>query len=135
MTQGRQANRNGRAAESIIAGLLDQRGCPYVRQSPIGLGIFGTPLFVDFYIPTTRAFPNGLIIESKWQQVAGSAEEKLCYLVENIRTVYPCTTIVMIDGLGFRPGAIRWLKAQTGQGRLFAAFDIREFLTWCNQSL
>lgn len=135
MTQGRQANKNGRAAEDVISAILDQRGCVYRRQHPIGLGIFGTPLQVDFYLPSTRPFPNGLIIESKWQQVSGSAEEKLCYLVENIRTVYPCTTIVMIDGSGFRPGAVRWLKAQAGQSRLFAAFDLREFLTWSNQSL
>jgi hypothetical protein len=135
MTQGRQANRNGRAAEDVLSAILDRKACAYRRQYPIGLGIFETPLFVDFYLPTTKPFPNGLIIESKWQQVAGSAEEKLCYLVENIRTVYPCTTIVMIDGSGFRPGAIHWLKAQAGQGRLFAAFDLREFLTWSNQSL
>lgn len=135
MTQGQKANKNGRAAEDVVADILSRHRCSYTRQHPIGNGIFDTPLRADFYLPTTRPFPNGLIIESKWQQVAGSAEEKLCYLVENIRTVYPCTTIVMIDGLGFRPGAVRWLKAQAGQGRLFAAFDLREFLTWSNQSL
>lgn len=135
MTQGRQANRNGRAAEDVIAGILDGHRYAYERQYPIGLSVFETPLQVDFYLPSSRPFPNGLIIESKWQQVPGSVEEKLCYLVENIRTVYPCTTIIIIDGQGFRPGAIRWVKSQAGHGRLFAAFSIVEFLTWSNQSL
>lgn len=135
MTQGRNANHNGRAAEDVIAGILAGYRYTYERQYPIGNGIFETPLQVDFFLPSVKPFPNGLIIESKWQQVPGSVDEKLCYLVENIKSVYPCTTIVMIDGLGFRPGAIRWVKAQAGHGRLFAAFDLREFLTWSNQSL
>ena len=133
--QGRTANRNGRAAEDVITTILTQRGYPPVRQYPVGMGIFETALYADFYIPSLPPFPNGLIIESKWQQVGGSAEEKLCYLVENIRTCYPCSVIIMIDGGGFRPGAVRWLRAQAGQHRLFAVFTLGEFLSWCNRTL
>jgi len=135
MSQGRSANRNGRGAEDIIAGILDRKRIPYARQHHVGSGVFDTPIYVDFSLPSPPPFPNGLIIESKWQQVAGSAEEKLCYLVENIRYCYPCTTVVVIDGDGFRPGAVRWLRSQAGHGRLFAVFSLVEFVTWSNQNL
>lgn len=135
MTQGRNANRNGREAENIIAGVLERRGIPFTRQYRIGNGIFDTPVAADFYAPSVKPFPNGLIIESKWQQVAGTAEEKLCYLVENIHYCYPCTTVIVIDGDGFRVGALRWLRSQAGHGRLFAVLSLVEFVTWSNSNL
>jgi hypothetical protein len=134
-TQGHNANRTGRAAEHIIAATLDQRGYQPQRQHLIGTSIFDTALYADFYLSSAPGFPNGLAIESKWQQVGGSAEEKLCYLVENIRHVYPCPVIIVIDGGGFRPGAARWVRAQVGQGNLYAVFAIAEFLTWLNNTL
>lgn len=133
--QGRRANLNGRYAEDVIADTLTRRGFKPERQKPIGKSIFGSDLIVDFYLPTVPVLPNGLIIESKWQEVAGSADEKLCYLVNNIQQVYPCFTIVVIDGGGFRPGAVEWLRTQAGQGRIFAVFNLGEFLSWCNRSL
>lgn len=134
-TSGRKANDNGQAAEAIIDGLLRRKGYTPERQQRIGKSIFDKELQVDFYLASVPPFPNGLIIESKWQQVGGSAEEKLCYLVANIDYVYPCSTIVIADGNGFTAGALRWLRAQAGQGRLFAVFSIAEFLTWSNQNL
>jgi len=131
-TQGHNANRTGRAAEHVINATLTQRGYTPLRQYPIGQSIFDTALYADFYLSNAPGFDAGLAIESKWQQVGGSAEEKLCYLVENIRHVYPCPAIIVIDGGGFRPGAVRWVRAQVGQGNLHAVFTIAEFLTWLN---
>lgn len=133
--QGRRANRNGKAAEGVIEDTLTRRGYPPKTQFLIGKSIFDTDLYADFYLDTVPPFPNGLIIESKWQEVAGSAEEKIVYLVENVRHCYPCPVIIIADGSGFRPGALRWLRAQSGQGRLFAVFSLVEFLSWCNRTL
>lgn len=133
--QGRQANRNGRAAEGVIEDTLARRGYEVHTQYLIGKSIFDTDLKADFYLTSVPPFPNGLIIESKWQEVAGSAEEKIVYLVENIRFCYPCPVIIIADGNGFRAGALKWLRAQAGQGRLFAVFSVMEFLTWCNRNL
>jgi hypothetical protein len=135
MLQGKRANSNGRYAEDLIADTLIRRGYTAKRQYPIGESIFGTKLFADFYLASVPPFPNGLIIESKWQEVGGSAEEKLCYLVENIQFCYPCPVIVVIDGGGFRSGAVRWLRSKAGQGRLFAVLNVGEFMKWCNQKL
>lgn len=132
--QGQQAGRNGRLAEHVIADTLTRRGIAFSRQWRIGKSIFHTDLIADFHIPQMPHIGE-LAIESKWQQVGGSAEEKLCYLVENIRHCYPCPVIVVIDGGGFRTGAIQWLRAQADHKQLFAVFSLVEFLTWCNQTL
>jgi hypothetical protein len=135
MVQGRKANQNGRAAEGVIGDTLIRRGYRPIPQYLVGKSIFSTDLYVDFYLESVPPFPNGLIIESKWQEVSGSAEEKIVYLVENIRHCYPCPVIIIADGNGFRPGALHWLRSQAGQGRLFAVFSLVEFLSWCNRTL
>ncbi|HOF99133.1 MAG TPA: hypothetical protein PLD44_07095, partial [Paludibacteraceae bacterium] len=50
-------------------------------------------------------------IECKWQQVGGSVDEKLPYLYLNTIEAMPEETImILIDGSGWKTGAIKWLK-------------------------
>jgi hypothetical protein len=50
-------------------------------------------------------------IECKWQQVSGSVDEKLPYLYLNAIEAMPENTIIiLIDGQGWKHGAIQWLK-------------------------
>lgn len=132
--QGRRANLNGQAAEDVIAAILMQRRYIPQRQYPICESIFGTPLFSDFYLDDVVSFPTGLTIESKWQEVSGTADEKLPYLVHNILECYPCPAIVVLHGGGFRTGAERWLRGQV-RGNLYGVFRLEEFLTWANHNL
>ncbi len=132
-SQGQRANQNGQTAEIVISAVLLQKRLIAVRQYPVGDGIFHTPIKVDFYLPPMPGYRTGLIIESKWQEVSGSADEKLPYLVANIQTCFPSPTIIVIDGSGFRPGAVAWLYRQVG-GNLLAVQNMREFVTWCNQT-
>lgn len=134
-SQGAQANSTGKVAEDMIDAMLRRLGYAPLRQHIIGIGIYGTPIQVDFLIATAPGFPTGLIIESKWQGVGGSADEKYLYLVENIRSCFPCPAIVLADGGGARPGAIRWLRGQVDGHNLFAVFSMKELITWCNHNL
>ena len=134
-TQGAQANRTGRVAESVIDALLRQLNYEPTRQRIIGTGIYGTPIQVDFMLDSAPGFPAGLIIESKWQGVAGSIDEKYPYLVENIRSCFPCPVIILADGDGARPGAIEWLRRQVDGQHIFAVFSLKELVTWCNRNL
>ncbi len=127
--QGRQANLSGRAAEDMIYCILKERGYRVVRQCPLGTNIYGHNMKVDFWVLGIPMFPDGLIIESRWQEVAGSADEKFPYLVWNIMTCYPFPTMVVYGGGGSRTGAILWLQAQVG-GNFYAAFTLEEFLKW-----
>lgn len=134
-TQGAQANKTGRVAEGMIDSLLRQLGYIPLRQQFIGLGIYGTPVQADTLIKGVPSFPQGIIIESKWQASGGSVDEKYPYLVANIFYCYPCPVIILADGDGARPGAIRWLKSQIDGDHLFAVFTLKELVTWCNQNL
>lgn len=132
---GSRANSNGRTAEDIIAGVLAKKGVLAHRQYQIGRSIYGGGLVTDFFIEPTARFPEGLAIESKWQEVSGTAEEKLPYLVENIRTQFPCPVIVIVGGGGARGGAVSWLRRQVDGYKLIHVFAFEEFVTWTNRSL
>lgn len=80
------------------------------RQWPIGAGIDGGPMKVDFAVIGIPSLPDGLIVEVKWQGVFGSVDEKLPYLALNIEQRFPFRTIVVIDGSGWKRGAIDWLR-------------------------
>lgn len=134
LTQGGRANKSGRSAEEVISTILMQRGCLFERQKFIGRGIFNSDLYADFYIRSRDDYPIGLIIESKWQDVSGSVDEKLPYLVLNIKECYPCPAIIVLHGGGFRPGAEQWLRQQVDI-KLIHVFRLEEFLSWCNRNL
>src|SRR4051812_39547370 len=135
LSQGGRANRNGRSVEKIIESTLYEYA-PYaeiIPQAQIGTSLFGGVLKIDLYVTGLKAFPNGLAVESKWQQTSGSADEKLTYLVACIKACYPCPAIIVAGGGGARPSAIRWLKDQTDGHSLLAVLNIEEFITWCSR--
>ena len=72
-----------------------------------------------------------MVIESKWQQSSGSVDEKFPYLVLNIRERYPCATIIVLDGGGFKKGAEEWLRRQVND-KLVHVFNMMEFQKWSN---
>jgi len=89
LSQGGQANRSGRTIENTICSILDAKGYLYSRQVNIGKTVYGHDLKVDVLINPSTLFPSGLIVESKWQDCAGSVDEKFPYLVLNIKEYMP----------------------------------------------
>lgn len=92
-------------------------------------------MYCDFYVVDIPEFPHGLAIESKWQGSGGSADEKFPYLVENIRTQYPCPAIIIVAGGGCKPGAEAWLRRQIDKKTLYGVFNLEEFLLWMNREV
>jgi hypothetical protein len=108
----------------------------YAKQVYIGSGIYGTAIYVDFYVFNSVAIPDGLIVECKWQQVGGSVDEKLPYLNLNIQTCYPSPAVVLIDGEGMKKGAINWLTRQVDyNSNLLAVHNLTRFIIWANNHL
>jgi len=96
----------------------------YAKQVYIGPGIYGTDIYVDFYIFDTVSIPAGLIVE------------KLPYLNLNIQTCYPAPAVVLIDGEGMKKGAIAWLKKQVSSNpNLLAVHNLASFMIWANNHL
>ena len=133
--QGQRANMTGARAEALIYCFFKETGHEVSTQHPIGQAIHGGTIYVDFYIHQTGIYPEGLIIESKWQESAGSVDEKLVFLVENIRSRYPCPTLIVYGGGGARPGMIEWMKQQVDGRRLIGVFTLEEFVVWANRNL
>ena len=117
---GTQANYTGTVLEKFIQARLDELEYTYIvpakfdaaryleqpvysRQYHVGDSIYNTPLYCDFILYHPTRWPNSLIIESKWQQVSGSVDEKYPFLVLNIQYHYPHETILLLDGGAIRP--------------------------------
>jgi len=83
-------------------------------------------------------------IECKWQQVSGSVDEKLPYLYLNTIEAMPENSImILIDGPGWKAGAIKWLKdavkqkkytTETTMQKNIMVFNLTEFFTWANKT-
>lgn len=81
-------------------------------------------------------------IECKWQQRAGSVDEKLPYLYLNSIEAMPENHIVVvIDGKGWKAGAIPWLKEAAARkkystartsGKKIEVLSLSEFMAWAN---
>lgn len=81
-------------------------------------------------------------IECKWQQGAGSVDEKLPYLYLNsIEAMPEKHIVVVIDGSGWKAGAIPWLKEAAANRKYTTAatakkkievLSLAEFMTWAN---
>lgn len=135
-SQGAQANRNGKTAEATIYCILKERGYSVDRQVKIGeRSIYDSEIIVDIMVYPGGNLPDGLIIESKWQETGGSVDEKYPYLVENIKACYPMPCIIILDGNGYKRGAGTWLRSQVDGKKLLHVFSFAEFLSWCNREL
>lgn len=131
-SQGAQAVRTGTVLERSIAAVLNQHNIPYVRQHHVGQGIYRTPIYADFFLPEDK-----FIIEAKWQEVTGTADEKLPYLVTNIRCMpYPHPTVLVYGGAGWRPEAMGWVREQMAlEHPLKQILTLEEFIVWTNRNL
>ena len=146
---GRTANTTGDNFEGFIAQTLQRKKYAYIEPAKfapamyldqpiyshkvkIGENIYGVQSEFDFAIYHPQKHPQGLIIEVKWQQARGTTDEKLPFLVMNIQYKYPFKTILILDGAGWRPGAVRWVRSQIGNN-LLNVYSMVEFQTWMNK--
>lgn len=131
---GSRANRSGRTAEYILAFILKHQGFSVKKQHIAGKNIYGGRLQIDLFVQGLKNFPDGLAVESKWQDVRGTADEKIPYLVANVQECYPCPTVIVVHGGGIRSGAVKWAKSQIND-KLIAVHSLEEFISWAMREL
>lgn len=131
--QGHHANVTGKSAEHIIRCILTDKGYSVKRNFPKYINIYGEDSKPDLFVQGIPGHEQGIIIEVKYQSVGGSVDEKYPFLIENIKTKYPYPAVIVIDGNGYRAGALTWLKMHIDGKKLIAIFDINEFLHWTNK--
>ena len=105
--------------------------------------IYGHKGKTEFLI-LSKKYDLEIRIECKWQQVPGSVDEKLPYLYLNaIEKIQERNFILLIDGDGWKKGAITWFKDAVKNKRYVApeynkfidVMGLTEFMTWANNIL
>lgn len=158
MNQGTKGNKTGNLLERTIRTILTEKGFRLVkyRDWEQNKENYGKELLLENAPYTTIYNHKGKTefllksekyrlqtrIECKWQQVAGSVDEKLPYLYLNCIEAMPeYDIIILIDGDGWKPGSIAWLKQAATEGRYktgelnlknIRIFSVTEFMTWAN---
>lgn len=160
-TQGGIANKQGRVLESTIVSVFSNHGFREVKHSdwikkPQAFGeeilirgapytsIYGHSAKTEF-LAVSKRLSKTVRIECKWQQSAGSVDEKFPYLYLNCVQAMPENEIIIIlDGGGAKTHAVNWLR-QAARDRLFLdatapaksiqVFTLSEFIVWGNTAL
>lgn len=161
LTQGGIANKQGRVLEDTVVSLFARHGFKEVRHSQWLRqgGKFGDEVLIrdapytsiyghrakTEFLAISRRLGRTIRIECKWQQSAGSVDEKFPYLYLNCVNAMPEDEIVIIvDGGGAKELAVRWLKEAAESGWLLqdkegrkriSVMSLTEFITWANRVL
>jgi hypothetical protein len=137
MSVSARANRHGRSAEDSIADFLRRQGCEFLRQVDVGRSIFNKRIRADFLVTNIEEFPTGLVVESKWQDTTGTADEKYAYLLENVRSMlgYRHPVLVVLGGGGACPGATQYLEHAVDGQRLVGVFSFDRFMSWIQRDV
>jgi hypothetical protein len=153
----RRHTASGGTLESTIKGVMSSKGFRVVKycdwkKRPTAYGdelllttvpydtIYGEKGRTEFLLISAK-YKITARIECKWQQGSGSVDEKLPYLYLNcIETMPETHIIIVIDGRGWKAGAIPWLKDAVTKKKYTTApstkvievFSLSEFMAWAN---
>jgi len=158
MKKGRKTNITGSQLEKAVQTVLLQKGfeIEMYRKWKKNPENYSNELLLK-NVPFTTIYGHGgnteflllsekyklkIRIECKWQQSAGSVDEKLPYLYLNTIEAMPENNIIIIiDGDGFKTGAKTWLRNAVKE-KLYTnsknnetevqIFSLAEFFTWAN---
>ena len=109
-------------------------GKQYAQQVPIGTTIYNTPNKAHFFLINKQKFEHNLVIEARWQQQRGSADQKFPYFLFNILKL-KIPTVIVLDGDGYQKAAVKWLKDQVLKDTnrpLKGVFTLKEFMQEIN---
>lgn len=156
--QGGLANSSGNTLEQTIVATLASKGFPVelyrqwlkapllyptnilLRNVPYET-IYGHRGNTEFLLLSER-YNLAIRIECKWQQSAGSVDEKFPYLYLNCVEQMPeKQIIIVVDGGGAKAGAVAWLRRACEERLYLAAddpksitmMDLVEFMKWANR--
>lgn len=136
---GKKANTEGKQFEAFVERCIEESGYTkttakeffklrclkqpiFAAQCEIGVDIYSKTRRVDFILYDPDKWVDCLVLQCKWQAAKGSVEEKYPYEVLSIQ-LNNFDTIIVIDGGGFSPGAVQWLKSQAGKNKLLHVFN------------
>jgi len=146
MSQGGKANKTGLQLEWFVEsalnkigyievgaeGLEEKQPLTYARNVPY-VNLYGGNSRTEFVLCDES---GGMIrIEAKWQQTAGSVDEKFPYMYLSLLETDEPHIIIVIDGGGQRQSALDWLaeQAKNETRKKVDIMDMSDFLKWVNE--
>lgn len=160
MKKGRKTNITGTQLEKAVQTVLLEKGFEIEmyrkwKKNPEKYGeelllknvpfetIYGHHGNTEFLL-ISKKYDLKIRIECKWQQSAGSVDEKLPYLYLNSIEAMPENNImILIDGDGFKAGAKKWLinavesrlyTTESNENKEIKVFSLAEFFIWANDT-
>lgn len=142
MSPGGKGTKTGSFWEQVIKPVLEiHYAGKYSTQVIVGNQLFGGPYKADFLIYDTEK--GNIIVSAKWQQVSGTAEQKLIYEIASLISIVRKNqsfrkAYVVIGGSGFSPGARAYLLKQRhtevlSDGSLVEVITLEDFLARANK--
>ena len=156
---GTTANKNGSDLEAQVHTCITRAGYPelnedqkrmlvnsdgvlitegsrwFTRQVRLGKNIYEGAMKIDFYLYDRDKWPDGLYIEVKWQATSGSVDEKYVFTALSLMSL-PGDKIMILDGGGYRRGAVKWLRKQAARSsNRLTVFTLMEFFKWSKTAL
>ncbi len=159
ITQGAQANKNGRVFENMMVPIFKDAGFAVFNEADLKkqsvrqkLGslkryIIKNASYMTIYNESGRTEfvivddPRRIRVEAKYQSAPGSVDEKYPYMLLNGIYQYPEQEIIfVVDGGGYKPGARKWLEDHIkdnwldykATGKDIKLMSIVEFADWFN---
>ena len=160
LSQGAIANRNGKQFEEMCITLFENHGFEiltiakyrklenrgelpdkYVLKNAPFQSIYNHTGKTEFLMvdKTNTQAIRMIRIENKYQESAGSVDEKFPYMLLNAIQAYPENEVILVvDGNGYKPGARQWLQDRINENWLDYDKDIKlmnimQFVNWLNR--
>ena len=123
MPGGPQAVSNGKELERAVARIAKKLGLGVTRQVRVGRRLWGPVRKIDLVVRSNDS-GRSLGIECKYQAVAGTAEEKIPAIIQDI-AAWPIPGLVVFAGDGFSDNMRAYLHST---GKAVAFEDLRDWL-------
>jgi len=162
LSQGAKANRNGKQFEEMCIPLFENHGFTilslpqyrilekkgelpdkYVLKNAPFQTIYNHRGKTEFVVvdKTNAQEVRAIRIENKYQEAAGSVDEKFPYMLLNAIQAYPEKEVILVvDGNGYKPGARKWLQDRIDENwlnfesdRSIKLMNVIEFVAWLNK--
>ena len=148
ITPGRQAGKNGEALEYAVLARLQR--CGYQQEKTIPArcaqpffihrwrqrelrSVIKTLMVPDFLIWHPAKYPEGCLLECKWQEASGSAEAKILILIRSLLST-PFRSILILNGPGFSQHYLDYYKSLENE-RLIVITSSDELMVRMNRGL
>lgn len=157
-TQGAMANANGKVFENMMIPMFEGSGFEVFKETQMNKMLEQNKFTCKKYVIANAKYKTiygsegrtefvivdndrRIRVEAKYQASPGSVDEKYPYMLLNGIYQYPESEVIfVVDGGGYKAGALQWLKDKVDEnwlefkekGKNIQVMNIAEFMNWFN---